>query len=172
LLDPSLQRALEQLRATRFAEIRGARLSLSIPVAERLLNELVAAALPPSLPVRDVTVRPRASNTLQVRARVAKLDFLPPVTLTLDIDQQPRLPDTPLGLRLRTVPGLAALAGPLLSQKALPPGIRLEGDRLFVDVAQLLERAGFGDLVPLIERLHLATDEGRLLVEVDARVAP
>ncbi len=52
----------------------------------------------------------------------------------------------------------------------LPPGIRLEGDRLFVDLRQLLERAGYGDLVPLIERLHLATDEGRLLVEVEARV--
>ena len=126
--------------------------------------------LPPNLPVRDVTIRPRASNTLQVRARVGKLDFLPPVTLTFDIDQQPRLPDTPLGLRLRTLPGLAALAGPLLAQKSLPPGLRLDGDRLFVDVAQLLERAGLADLVPLIERLHVATDEGRVLVEVDARV--
>lgn len=167
---PDLLRALEQLRATRFADIKGARLSLSIPVAERLLNELVGAVLPPSLPVRDVTIRPRASNTFQVRARVAKLDFLPPVTVTLDIDQQPRLPDTPLGLRLRTVPGLAALAGPLLSQKSLPPGLRLDGDRLFVDVAQLLDRAGYGDLVPLIERLHVGTEEGQLRVEVDARV--
>ena len=170
MLDPRLQHALEQLRATRFAEITGARLSLSIPIAERLLNELVTAALPPSLPVRDLTIRPRASNSLQVRARVSKLDFLPPVTLTLDIDQQPRLPDTPLGLRLRSFPGLVALAGPLLSQKLLPPGIRLEGDRLFVDLRQLLERAGYGDLVPMIERLHLATDEGRLLVEVEACV--
>lgn len=170
MLDPRLQHALEQLRATRFAEIKGARLSLSIPVAERLLNELVTAALPPSLPVRDLTIRPRASNSLQVRARVSKLDFLPPVTLTLDIDQQPRLPDTPLGLRLRSFPGLVTLAGPLLSQKALPPGIRLEGDRLFVDLGQLLERAGYGDLIPSIERVHLATDEGRLLVEVEVRV--
>jgi hypothetical protein len=170
VLDPRLQHAFEQLRATRFAEIKGARLSLSIPIAERLLNELVSAALPASLPVRDLTIRPRASNSLQVRARVSKLDFLPPVTLTLDIDQQPCLPDTPLGLRLRSFPGLVALAGPLLSQKHFPPGIRLEGDRLFVDLRQLLERAGYGDLVPLIERLHLATDEGRLLVEVEARV--
>ena len=167
--DP-LRQVLEQLRAARFAEIRGARLSVSIPIGERLLNELVTAALPASLPVRDLAVRPRASNTLQVRARVAKLDFLPPVTLTFDIDQQPRLPDTPLGLRLRTFPGLTAIAGPLLSQKTLPPGIRLDGDRLFVDLGPLLERAGYGDVVPLIERLHLATEEGRLLVEADARV--
>ena len=170
MLGPALQRAIEQLRATRFAELTGARLSLSVPVGERLLNELVAAVLPPNLPVRDVTIRPRASNTLQVRARVAKLDFLPPVTLTLDIDQQPRVPDTPLGLRLRTVPGLAALAGPLLAQKSLPPGLRLDGDRLFVDVAQLLDRAGLADLGPLIERLHVATEEGRLIVEIDARI--
>jgi hypothetical protein len=170
VLDPRLQRALQQLRATRFTEITGARVSLSIPVAERLLNELVAAALPRSLPVRDVTIRPRAANTLQVRARVAKLDFLPPVTITLDIDQQPRLPDTPLGLRVRAFPGLMTIAGPLVSQAPLPPGLRLEGDRLFVDVAQLLDRLGFGDLVPLIERLRVTTDEGRLVVEVDARV--
>ena len=170
MLDPRLREALEQLRATRFAGIQGARLSVSIPIAERLLNELVTAALPPSVPVRDLAVKPRAANTLQLRARVAKLDFLPPVTLTFDIDQQPRLPDTPLGLRLRTFPGLTALAGPLLSQKVFPPGIRLEGDRLFVDLRQLIERAGYGDLVPLIERLHLATEEGQLLVEVDARV--
>jgi len=170
VLDPRLRQVLEQLRATRFAGIEGARLSVSLPIAERLLNELVTAALPPSVPVRDLTVKPRAANTLQLRARVAKLDFLPPMTLTFDIDQQPRLPDTPLGLRLRTFPGLTALAGPLLSQKALPPGIRLDGDRLFIDLRQLIERAGYGDLVPLIERLHLATEEGQLLVEIDARV--
>jgi len=71
LLGPALQRAIEQLRATRFAELTGARLSLSVPVGERLLNELAAAVLPPNLPVRDVTIRPRPANTLQVRARVA-----------------------------------------------------------------------------------------------------
>ena len=126
--------------------------------------------LPPSFPVRDLTIKPRAGNTLQVRARAPKLDFLPPITLTFAIDQQPRLPDTPLGLRLRTFPGLTAIAGPLLSPRAFPPGISLEGDRLLVDLRQLLERAGYADVVPLIERLQLATDEGRLLLELEARV--
>jgi hypothetical protein len=120
--------------------------------------------------VRDLTVRPRPGNNIQVKARVAKLDFLPPITVTLEIDQQPRLPDVPLGLRLRSFPGLTSLAGSLLSPDKLPPGVRLEGDRLFVDVRQLLDRAGYGDLAPLIERLHIASEEGRLLVEVEARV--
>jgi hypothetical protein len=168
--DPSLTRILEQLRASGFADVKGARLSLAIPIGERLLNDIVAASLPPSLPVRDVSVRPRPGNNIQVKARVAKLDFLPPVTVTLEIDQQPRLPDVPLGLRLRSFPGLASLAGSILSPDKLPRGIRLEGDRLFVDVRELLDRAGYGDLAPLVERLHVASEDGRLLVEVDARV--
>ena len=165
-----LARALEQLRASRFADLKGARVSLSIPVSQRLLNELVTAAIPASAPVRELTVTPRGSNVLDVRARVSKLDFLPPIKVALEIEQQPRLPDTPLGLRLRSFPGLTAIAGSLLSPTALPRGVRLDGDRLFVDVRQLLEGAGYGDLVPLIDRLHVATDEGRLIVDIDARV--
>ena len=165
-----LARALEQLRASHFADLKGARVSLSIPVSQRLLNELVTAVIPASAPVRELTVTPRASNVLDVRARVSKLDFLPPIKVTLEIEQQPRLPDTPLGLRLRSFPGLTAMAGSLLSPTALPRGVRLDGDHLFVDVGQLLEGAGYGDLVPLIERLHVATDEGRLIVDIDARV--
>jgi hypothetical protein len=60
--DPRLLRIVEQLRASRFADLKGARASLSFPVPERLLNEFVSALLPPSAPVRDVTVRPQAAN--------------------------------------------------------------------------------------------------------------
>ena len=169
--DGPLGRALEQLRASRFADLKGARVSLSIPISQRLLNEMVAAAIPPSAPVRDLTVTPRPANVLEVRARISKFDFLPPIKVTAAIEQQPHLPDTPLSLRLRSFPGLTAMAGSFLSPASLPRGVRLEGEHVFVDVRQLIEHAGYGDLVPLIERLHVATDEGRLTVDVDARVS-
>ena len=170
VVDPRLLRILDQLRASHFADVKGARVSLSIPIAERLLNDIVTASLPPSLRVRELTIRPRPNNNLQVKARVGKLEFLPPVTVTLEIDQQPRLPDTPLGFRLRSFPGLTAIAGSFLPPDKLPRGVRLEGERLFVDLRVLLEQAGYADLIPLIERLHIATDDARLLVEVDGRV--
>ena len=47
-MDPRLIGILERLRASRFAEVKGARASLSIPLAEPFLNELIAAALPPA----------------------------------------------------------------------------------------------------------------------------
>jgi hypothetical protein len=168
--DPRLVRILEQVRASRFADLTGARVSASIPVSERLLNELVGSLMPPSGPLRDVTIHPQAGDRFSVRARLARVDFLPPINLTVAIERQPELPDTPLVLRLGSFPGLVAMIGaafPIASK--LPPGIRMDKDRVLVDLKTLAEREGYADLLPLIEKIRLKTDEGRLIVEVDAR---
>ena len=112
----------------------------------------------------------RRPTALAVRARVSRLDFLPPVTISVQIEQQPQLPDTPLVVRILSLPGLLSMAGSLLSPSSLPPGIRLDRERVLVDVRQLLEKKGLGEIVPLIERLHVSSEEGRLLVDVDIRV--
>ena len=166
-MDPRLIDILERLRASRFAEVKGARASLSIPVPESLLNELIAAALPPGGPLRDLQVRPQAGNRLAVRGRASRLDFLPPMTISVQIEQQPQLPDTPLVVRILSLPGLLSMAGSLLSPGSLPPGIRLDRERVLVDVRQLLEKKGLGEIVPFIERLQVSSEEGRLLVDVD-----
>ena len=80
-MDPRLTALLERLRASGFAEAKGARASLSIPVSEALLNELITATLPAGGPLRDLHVRPLAGNKLAVRARASRLDFLPPMTI-------------------------------------------------------------------------------------------
>jgi hypothetical protein len=170
VLDPRLLAILEQLRATRFAAIQGTRVSLSIPVPEALLNELITALIPASAPVRDLQVRPQADNRLAVRARASRLEFLPPVTISLRIEEQPQLPHTPLVIRILSLPGLLSMASSLLSPSSLPPGIRLDRDRVLVDVRQLLELKGFGEIVPLIERLHVASEEGRLRLDIDLKV--
>jgi hypothetical protein len=78
-----------------------------------------------------------------------------------------------LGLRW-TIPGmgaLAAFAAPALSYfKKLPPGIRVEGDRLIVDLGELLRSRGLGEMADYITRVHVATREGALLVEFALRV--
>jgi hypothetical protein len=68
------------------------------------------------------------------------------------------------------MPGLLSVAGSLLSPNSLPPGIRLERDRVLVDVRQVLETRGFGEIVPLVERLNVSSEEGRLLIDVDIQV--
>jgi hypothetical protein len=169
--DPRLVRILEQLRASRFTDLAGARVSASIPVSGRLLTELVASSIPPAAPLRDVTIHPQRGDRFSVRARLTRVDFLPPLKITAAIERQPELPDSPLVLRLGSFPGLIAMIGAALPiASKLPPGIRMDGDRVLVDLKTLAECQGYADLLSLIETIRLTTDEGRLIVEVEVRV--
>ena len=114
-------------------------------------------------------VRPQAGNVLEVRAPASQLDFLPPMNMSVQIEQQPQLPDTPLTVRLRSLPGLPSMAGSLLSPGWLPPGIRLEGERVLVDVRQLLERQAARRDGAVNRAAARRSEEGRLIVDVDMR---
>jgi hypothetical protein len=172
VIDPQFSRLLESLRASGFRDLTGARVSATIPVSERLLNELVAASLPRSGAVRDATVRPLGQGRIAVRVKLARPDFLPPITATLSIDRQPELPERPvLAFRVTGLPGLLAMAGPLLPiASMLPPGVRLEGDLLTLDLAALLAARGQRELLGYLDRLVVTSEHGRLVVAVDAKV--
>ena len=171
MTDPRLLHLIDQLRASRLSGLEGARISASIPVSERLLNELASAFVPAEAPVREVSVHPRAGNRLGVRARVARAAFLPPVTINLEIERQAILPDSPLVVRILTAPGLVSLLGVAFPLAAmLPPGIILQDQRLLVDVRALLERQGYGELLPYLESIRVTTDAGRLLDDVALHV--
>jgi hypothetical protein len=169
--DAPLSRVLEALRDSGFADLKGARVSASIPIAERLLNTLIAATLPSSGPLRSATVRPLAGNRVKANVKIARLEFLPPVGLTLKIERQPEMPDSPLVFRVLSLPGVVSLASAALSMTTLlPAGVKLEHQRLFVDLRVLLERLGYGAVVPFLESVRVTTEEGRLILDVTMRV--
>ena len=172
--EPPLSRVLERLRASGFRDLAGARLTATIPVSESLLNDIVHAALPRGGAVRAVTVQPQDQNRHAVRVKLSRPDFLPPLSATLAIERQPELPRAPqIVCRVLGLPGLLTLAGPFLSiGTLLPPGVRLDGDLLTVDLAAMLAQQGAGDLLAHLERVQLRSDRGRLVLQVDAGVPP
>jgi hypothetical protein len=169
--DRRLTALLERLRASRFAELKGARATVSLPIREALVNEAVTVLMPASVPVRGLRIQLHAANRLTVTARVAVSSWLPeiPVSATLDIERQPKLPDSPLVLRIS--PGLLSMAGSLFSSRiSLPPGIRLEGERVLIDVRVLLESRGLGEALLYADEISVTTEAGVLIVNGSARV--
>ena len=162
---------LLNLRDAGFRDLAGTRISGSIPVSERLLNQLVAATMPKNLPVREVTVRPEPGNRFSVRI-APRAAFLPQLTVKLEIEKQAQFPTSPeIVLRMATMGGLLGLAGaafPIASM--LPPGVRLEGERIVVDLRELARREGVADLLELVRELEISTEEGRVRVFVDTSV--
>lgn len=166
---PGLLRLFEQQQASGFADLRGTRADLTVPIGDRLLNQIITEALPPSAPVRDLKVRSRADDRITVRFKLGAASFLPPIKLTLVIERQPALPASPvLVLRLETG-GLLSVAGPALRfLDALPPGIRVDGDRIHVDLAVLLAERGLAPLLEHAEQIQVTTIEGALVVAIRA----
>lgn len=156
---------LREQRGSGFADIAGTRASLTAPVSDRLLTRIIASRLPSSLPmIRELDLRAVAGNQLVISLRAGP-SFLPAFTIRLAIDEQPVLPSSPV-LVLRIVSqGLAAMGNTALRfLQALPPGLRLDGDRLYVNLATLLERYGAEGALQHLSGLEISTTEGRVVV--------
>jgi hypothetical protein len=164
---------LREQQAAGFPDIAGANGFVILPVSDRLLSRVIAARLPPSVPVSDLEIRADEGNQLVVRARLTRAAFLPPVKVRLVIEKQPQLPASPI-LVLRLVSeGLAALAGTVLKfVEVLPRGIRLDGDKLSIDLAVLAEQYGAADALAYLTDLEIATSAGRVVLTARAAVPP
>lgn len=155
-----------------FPGLAGSEGHASIRVSERMLNTALADALRGSGAIRELHVSPRAGNRLGVRLVAAKPSFLPPISFEVIIDKQPSLPDDPvLGLTLSGIGGLLRFAGPAAGFfTALPPGVRMEGERVFVDVRAALAPHGLTSVLNYITEVAVGTEEGRLVVVFAASV--
>jgi len=157
-------------------EVSGASLSGEIPLSNALVNRLVAEALrrQPGSPVESAEVTVEARGALAVRVRLRTPGLVPPFTVLLWIERQP-VPESPR-LVLRWEPAglglLMKLAAPVLGWfKKERAGITIEGQYLFIDVADAIRRQGAGDLLEHLRSLRVDTREGRLVVAFEVRVS-
>lgn len=157
--------------ASGFEDVRGADASIALPVSERLLNEVIARSIPRSAPVRDLHVKPQAGDQFAVRARIGSSPLLPPISLTLSIDRQPEFPASPVLILRLQMSGLLSLAGfALRFMNALPPGIRVEHDRVYVDLRTLLEARHLGSYLDYLNELRVNTVNGAVILSIRATV--
>lgn len=157
---------------TGFPDLAGSEGQGAIRLSERLLNAIITEQVSGSASIRELHVSPRAGDRLGVRLKLAKPSFLPPITLEVIIDKQPSLPDDPvLALTLSGLGGLLRFAGPAAGfLNALPPGVRMEGERVFVDIRAVLAPHGLTTLLDDVQEVRVTTEEGRLVVSFNVRV--
>jgi hypothetical protein len=154
------------------SDFAGAHGSARIPVSRALLNRLVADALTRTTsPVRSVDIRPRAGDQFDAVVTVS-WPFVPALTVTFTIEQQPTFPDSPiLVLRWSFAGALGALASRLLSSfDRLPDGIRIEGDRLLLNLPLLAVQSPLAPMLGCVKALELHTLDERAVFEVELAV--
>jgi hypothetical protein len=155
-----------------FPDLGGSDGQGTIRISERILNAMIAEQLQGSSSLREARVTPRAGDRFGVRLVVVKPSFLPAIPLDVVIDKQPLLPDDPvLALTLTGLGGLLRFAGPAAAfLNVLPPGVRMAGERVFIDIRAVLAARGLATVLNYVEAVRVGTEEGRLALSFQLRV--
>ena len=170
--------ALEVLRERFGADIRelaGAHAAGEIPLSDDLLNRQIARRLTNHPQIASVRLQAQERDTIDVLV-TPRARLMPPMRVTARIEHQPEFPQHPALVLRWTMPAigpLAMLAAPALAFfRALPPGLRADGDRLTVDLRELLESRGLGEVEGFIRRAEVHTRPGGFVVQFELAVSP
>ena len=159
----------DRLSAGGLSDLAGAEASITLPVSKRLLNELASAAIPASVPVRDLDLTPLDGDRFLVRARIGS-SLLPILRLNVAIDRQAEFPEFPfLVLRLEST-GLMVLARHVVRIIPMPPWIHVDGDRMRVNLRTLADQHGVGHYLSYIDDLQVRTASGTVMLLLRARI--
>ena len=141
-----------------------------VPLSDEFINRQIAERLTNHPQISSVRVAAQDGDVVAVQV-VPRARLIPPLRILARIEQQPAFPQNPTLLLRWSMPAagpLAMLAAPVLSYfKAMPRGIRIDGDRVAVDVRELLRGRGLDDLSGFIRRLEVHTRPGGFIVQFD-----
>ena len=162
---------LRQQQTAGFPAFSGAHVAAVIPVSAAFLNQLAAWVLPSDTPVFDIDIDPQPDNALRIRFRIARAPVLPRLALTLLIERQPQLPDSPV-LVLRLASSAVTILATAASRffQVLPPGLRFDHDLLQVDLGELLRQRGAAQWLQYVRSIEVTTAPGTVLLSVRASV--
>ena len=172
-MDASLSELAAQLQSSGFRDIAGARVSARLPVSSSLITRLVAQArVGSTAPVRAVDVRPKPGDQFDLVLTLT-WPFVPPLTAVFIVEQQPQFPRAPvLVLRWSLLGAVGALASRVINAfDKLPPGVRLEPDRVLLDIPALAGRGPAGSVLPYVRRLELHTADDQAILDIELGVS-
>jgi hypothetical protein len=170
----------DQLRRTagiELQELAGGVLSGEIPLTNAVVNRLAAQQLAksPGAPVDAVHIEALAGDRVGIVLGLKNVPMLRDLAIEAAIQSQPEFPGRGVMMLRWSLPRLGPLAkfaGNAVSFfKAPPPGLRIDGDRVAVDIPHLLRARGMGELVDLLTRLEIHTRPGAFLITFAARIA-
>ena len=152
-------------------EIAGTTLAGEIPIGDALINRMLAQKFAQHAQIGSLRIQAQPNDSVAIHV-VPRARLMPPLNISAVIEGQPQFPDNPT-LRLRwSMPAagpLALFAAPMLAYfKAMPQGIRMDGDRVAVDLRELLRARGLDDVIAFVKTLEVHTRPGGFVLRFEA----
>jgi hypothetical protein len=165
---------IQSLVSSGFRDLAGSQASARIPISQSLLNGMVADALRgvTTTRIRRVDVRPRAGDRFDVTVETS-WPLFPRVSAVVVVERQPRFPEDPILVLRWSLPG--ALGGvvsrAIRASSQLAPGVRIDGDRLVIDLEAAGRRFELAiAMLPFVRALEVHTVEGAVVIDGELAV--
>ena len=153
-------------------DLAGSHVSARIPVSRALLNGLVAEALAGRrIPVRSVDIQPRAGDRFDAVVTMS-WPLVPALTVSFVVERQPSFPASPqLVLRYSFLGAIGAFASHLVGAfDRLPDGVRLDADRLLLDIPALAAGSPPAMMMRYVKALELHTLDDRAVIDLELAI--
>lgn len=156
----------QRLINNNFSELAGLTFDASIPVPERLINEIIGVAIRDNKSISHCRVSISRQNRVSVHLKTSLWPW--PLELKLKLD---RIVDFTGSPRIKAQLENKVLLGRLGSFfKVLPDGVRIHGDQVIVDLGAFLQRPEQKRLLDLVESAEVKTEESRVIFDLRAKV--
>jgi hypothetical protein len=163
-----MDKIFQKLIEDNFSDLKGATVAASIPVPEALLNEFIQAELMGNKNIASIQLSVHAQNKVSANIKTTLLPW--PLNLKLKLD---RFVDfaSHSSPKLRAWMENNRLLGSLGAFfNALPPGIKLYGDQLVIDLGAFLREPQQKRMLSLVKSVDIRTEEGKLLLDAKIEV--
>ena len=149
-----------------FADLDGLAIDASIPVPQRMINEIVEAALQGNQNIEYCHLSIGEQNRISVNVKTTRWPW--PINLKVWIFKSVDLTPAP---KLRVLLENNALLGKLGAFfKALPEGVKLYGEQIVIDVRSFLQTEQQRKFLDLVKSMEIRTEKGKLIFDVQIRI--
>jgi hypothetical protein len=163
-----MDKIFQKIVDNNFSDLKGTIVDASVPVPQALINELIKAALTGNRTVESIQASVHAQNHVSLNVKTTLLPW--PLNLKLKLDKAVDFASYS-SPKIRAWMENNRLLGSLGSLfNALPPGIKLYGNQVVVDLGVFLSTPEQKRLLELVKSVSIQTEEGRLVLDVHAEV--
>ena len=165
-ISTAMNKILQQIIETDLADLDGLVVDASIPVPQKMINEIIAAALQGNQNIEYCRVSIGEQNRIVVNVKTPRWPW--PVNLkvwvfeTVDINPAPKI---------RVLLENNVILGKLGSfLKALPEGAKLYGEQIVIDVRSFLKTEQQKKFLARLKSMKIQTEKGKLILNVQIRI--
>lgn len=161
-----MEEIIGRLIKTGFSELTGLALDASIPVPERLVNEIIGKTIQANRSISYCRVSISRQNRVSVNLKTSVWPW--PLELKIRLNRTVEFTPSP---KINAYLENKVLLGRLGSFfKVLPEGVHLHGDQVTVDLGAFLRTAEQKKWMDLIRSAEIKTEEGRAILDLHAEV--